>query len=70
MYLLIVPDRRTYAVNAFSLAQTNALYYIYPQFSMLEAVLEKIWLDQNTSNTECATIHQSWYPHIHVLHLM
>ena len=60
--LLNKPDN-FYAVNAFSLTWTNASHYIFPPFSMLGAVLQKIRLDQARATLIAPLFTtQPWFP--------
>ena len=64
-YASFVPDIRAYAVNAFSLTWTNASHYIFPPFSMLGAVLQKIRLDQARATLIALLFTtQPWFPQI------
>ena len=64
-YVSFIPDLRAYAVNAFSLTWTNALHYIFPPFSMLGAVLQKIRVDQAHAILIAPLFTtQPWFPQI------
>ena len=64
-YVCFVPDIRAYTVNAFSSTWNNAAHYIFPPFSILGAVLQKIRLDQARA-TLIAPLFctQPWFPQI------
>ena len=63
LYVSYLPDPEAYAVNAFSLIWTNINAFVFPPFSVLGLVLQKILQDQATVTVVAPIFHtQPWFP--------
>ena len=62
-YVSFTPDPNALAVNAFSLTWTDINSYLFPPFSLLGMVLQKVQLDQSTATLVAPIFHtQPWFP--------
>ncbi|MCG8077514.1 MAG: hypothetical protein JAY75_14915 [Candidatus Thiodiazotropha taylori] len=62
-YVARRPDPGAYAIDAFSMTWTNHLFYIFPPFSLIGKVLQKIQEDQSQAVLVAPIwTTQSWWP--------
>lgn len=62
-YVSYRPDHKAFAVNAFSLSWTNLNAYLFPPFSLIGMVLQKIQQDKATVTLVAPIFHtQPWFP--------
>ena len=64
-YVSFFPDHDAYAIDAFSMTWRNYLLYMFPPFSLIPRILQKIQADQ----AEVVLVApvwktQTWWPHL------